>query len=571
MANNTTANCYVASYGNDANSGGQDSPFKTLAKALDLAKKGTVRHIVINGRLNERTEGSAGQETAFIIENTGSNQITISGDNKATLEARSCNGVIRCQGNVNIRFEHIIIKGGKYCLHIAQSKRKHHSEFTGIAPEEFFDKVKDIPLSELDDHCFCPLTDKERKGKALVTLGEGVSVTQSKNMGVFVGSDHVLDMHYDETSAVVFGKSILVIDGGEISENTGRGIIVAGSNNKCIMNGGFIVNNKKGGVLVSQWGRFEMNYGVISGNTCKGKYAETEGGGILVTDESIVEINGGTIGGNSAERGGGICLGGLYGSYGNLKINEGCIMENTADEGGGLYIGEESTLEIKDGLINLNIAKNGGGLYFTRNVEHGSYFISGGIITFNKAFEDGGGIYLGGGVLKITGDVKIMANTAYSHGGGILVGDFFESYPPAKLVLSDKAEISGNTAGSEEKATGNNDDERNRGGGICVNEGILQMRGGRISSNFAHAGGGVSFGEKSMYKDKESVIVFKFSGGHIFDNEADKGGGVYYVYYGKDRFEKSGGEISSNSPDDVLKEKYIWVDDFIKRKLSRLI
>jgi hypothetical protein len=554
---NDTANYYVAAYGNDANSGCPESPFKTLGKALGLAKKGTVRHIVISGGLNEQSEGSAGQETAFIIENTGSEQITLSGNNEATLEAKNCNGVILCQGNVNIRFEHLKIKGGNYCLHIAQLKREHRPEFIGITPKEFYDKVANIPFSKLDDYCFCPLTDKEQKTEALVTLGEGVIITKSKNMGIFVGADHVLDMHYDVTSAVVFGKSVLVIDGGVVSENTGRGIIIAGADNECIMNGGFVRNNQKGGVLVSQWGRFEMNNGEISGNICKGEYAETEGGGISVTGESIAEINGGIISMNSAERGGGICLGGLYGSYGNLKVNGGCIIENAADEGGGLYIGRESTLEIKDGTINLNTAKSGGGLYFSRDGEHSSYFISGGIISFNKAFENGGGIYLGGGVLKITGNANISANTAYSHGGGILVGDFFESDPPAKLVIADEAEISANTAGSEEKVTNNDDDERNRGGGICVTEGIIQMRGGRISGNSAHAGGGISFGEKSMYKDKNSAVNFDFLGGYILGNKADKGGGVYYVYYSKDRFKKSGGEIVLNSPDDVLREKYV--------------
>jgi hypothetical protein len=554
---NDTLGYYVAAYGNDANSGCPESPFRTLGKALELVQKGRVRHIVISGRLNEQSEGSAGQETAFVIENTGNKQITISGNHEAVLEAKNCNGVIRCRGNVNIRFEHLKIKGGKYCLHIAQPKREHRPEFTGITPEEFFDKVKNIPFAELDDCCFCPLTVKEEKTKALVTLGESVVVTKGQNAGVFVGADHVLDMHYDETSAVIFGKSVLVIDGGVVLENTGRGIIIAGAGNKCIMNSGFVGNNQKGGFMVSQWGRFEMNNGEISGNTCKGKYAETEGGGILVTGESTAEINGGIISRNSAERGGGICLGGLYGSYGNLKANGGCIIENTADEGGGVYIGKEATIEIKDGAINLNTAKNGGGLYFTRDGEHSSYFISGGIVSFNKAFEDGGGIYLGGGVLKITGNASISANTAYSHGGGILVGDFFQTTPPAKLVLAGEAEISANTAGSEEKTAGNDDDERNRGGGICVTEGILQMSGGRISGNSAHAGGGVSFGVKSIYKDKSSAVNFNLMGGYIWGNKADKGGGAYYVYYSRDRFKKSGGEITLNSPDDVVKEKYV--------------
>jgi len=104
----------------------------------------------------------------------------------------------------------------------------------------------------------------------------------------------------------------LIMNGGMIKDNFGRGVYLSGTS-QFTMNGGTISGNRTtahigGGVHVANQGTFTMNGGDIANNS-----STIAGGGIGFanngTDPSSITINGGTISGNEAPHGGGIGFG----------------------------------------------------------------------------------------------------------------------------------------------------------------------------------------------------------------------------------------------------------------------
>jgi hypothetical protein len=130
----------------------------------------------------------------------------------------------------------------------------------------------------------------------------------------------------------------------------------------------------------------------------------------------------------------------------------------------------------------------------------------------NGAEYEAGGIVVGfGGTLEMTGG-EISGNTGTgtgSSGGVYAVGAFTMS----------GGRISGNRGGY--------------GGGVGMDKSRFEMRGGTISDNLAHYGGG------GVYLDKSD---FEMEGGRISGNQAVNGAGVL----ARAGFEMSGGEISGN-------------------------
>ncbi len=129
----------------------------------------------------------------------------------------------------------------------------------------------------------------------------------------------------------------------------------------------------------------------------------------------------------------------------NLNMEGGTITENRSGHGGGLYSG--NTLIMTGGEITNNTATSrwGGGIY-QDGYSDGSV-ISGGLISGNTA-SDGGGIMSNAcnyqnRLLTITGDAKIINNTATSCGGGIYL------YCRGHLLVEGNARIENNTANSE--------------------------------------------------------------------------------------------------------------------------
>ena len=252
-----------------------------------------------------------------------------------------------------------------------------------------------------------------------------------------------------------------------------------------------------------------------------GGNASDNGGGIYFSSTDglgSLTMNGGEISGNKAAAGGGV-----YDDSGKFTMTAGTIGGNTATGyGGGIYFTASNTLKISSSAtISGNKAKDGGGIAKT---DHGFIEMDGGEISGNTATGTGGGIYSNsGGYVEISGGT-ISGNKATSYGGGIY------NWSAYGVKISGDAIIKKNTTGSN-------------GGGIFINSGSLDVKGGEISGNVANSGGGGIYFSSTSHS-------FEISGGTIggasdSDKNTAKNGGGVYVYAKNPKM--SGGAISGNT------------------------
>ncbi|MDE6705519.1 MAG: leucine-rich repeat protein [Treponemataceae bacterium] len=172
----------------------------------------------------------------------------------------------------------------------------------------------------------------------------------------------------------------------------------------------------------------------------------------------------------------------------NLVITGG----NASDNGGGIYI-EGSALTMKDCTVTGNTTKSGGGVYN----QGGEFTMTGGTISGNTASINGGGVFNNGGTFEMS-DGTISGNKAY-YGGGVYV-DNGGTFKMSDGTISDNTVTSG-------------------GGGVYIN---------RSASNFTMSGGAI--------ENNKVTYSYGYGGG---------------VYVSGGTFNKNGGTISGNTPDDV--------------------
>ena len=220
-------------------------------------------------------------------------------------------------------------------------------------------------------------------------------------------------------------SSTVIINNGTISECTAAikngGGLYATNSSTITISGGTISGCKGelGCGLYADNSTIEITDGTISG--CTG----LRGGG-LYANNSTVTISGGTISGCKVGAGGGL----FATNSSKITIRGGTISEcsTTLDtgKGGGLYA-ENSTLTISGGTIENNEAAHGGGVALTKStVKKDEQPIRNWTVVGNKAYQTGGGIWLGEDVkLDIShGSNRIYNNTADEHGADIcLEGD----------------------------------------------------------------------------------------------------------------------------------------------------
>ena len=195
----------------------------------------------------------------------------------------------------------------------------------------------------------------------------------------------------------------------------GGGVYVLGGTCN-ISSTGTVKNNSAtlcgGGVYVAS-GKCDI-YGTVQGNKAEGG----DGGGVYVASGKC-DIYG-TVQGNKAEGGDG---GGVYVAGGTCSIYaQSIIQENTATHsGGGVYVADSQSVFIA-GTIDSNIAnENGGGVCLISNA---SLELNGSIVNNSTATGsnpgNGGGIYCGSGCsLTLQSATVITGNKAYGQGGGI--------------------------------------------------------------------------------------------------------------------------------------------------------
>lgn len=239
------------------------------------------------------------------------------------------------------------------------------------------------------------------------------------------------------------------------------------------------------------------------------------------------------------------------------------IAYGTAGQGGGIYHAGDA-LKLDDVVVRNNAVTNeGGGIY-----------VAGPLTLTNSAVRDNTAWFAGGGLYIATGTVTLQSGQIYSNavtvsgdnraGGGVYVDQAMAAFIQ--------------TGGAVER--NRVDSALGDGGGIYVNAGRAELRGGAISSNtvndygggvfvnqagarFIQTGGSVegnqadydncggTSGGQTIHCNGGGVFVnegrAELSGGSIRNNTAGKDGGGVYVFQPGASFGQTGGSIEHNA------------------------
>ena len=236
-----------------------------------------------------------------------------------------------------------------------------------------------------------------------------------------------------------------------------------------------------GGVLVNSTGVFNLYGGEISGNYSSNKEATW-----------AVAYNGGAVNVN----------GGKFYMYGGVIKNNTAGTSKALSNGGAVYVGSKGTFTMTGGEITGNTAtRNGGGVA----VYNGTFTMSGDAkILNNSAKQDynsiehlGGGVYVGEkGTFTMSGNTSVEGNLARAgytdsnaQGGGVYVSN------GGTFTMNDNASIKSNTMTVQY----NNGLQTIQGGGVYVG-GTMNLNGGAIEDNTAHYEGG------GLYVDTKGTV-----------------------------------------------------------------
>ncbi|MDR1306128.1 MAG: hypothetical protein LBK74_00960 [Treponema sp.] len=546
---------FVSARGSDDSDGlSETAPFKTLAQAVAAASAqntqddSPVRTIVVLGALDGEGEPLIDEASVFCIQDSGPAEITIRGRNGAKL----------------------LGPGRDFVL-------------TGSPPE--LQTADGKPL-ELDSGDY-------RKGKRVISvlgnsrirfadieISRGITENHGGGLLVAGGASVIMESGVIRSNASTWGGGVFVIDygsfilrGGSISGNTASiGGGAAFLRGICLMDEGDITGNAgvHGGGLWAGYG----STAVFTGGEIAGNEASDYGGGIVVYEASLTLAGNSLVRNNKAPRGGGlfICHTGFLPGQG-VTMNGGVIEDNETggyggesyNGGGGVY--SDGVFAMHGGVIRRNRALGdyytgyGGGIFIGRGK---SFFFSGGSIEENYAEQDGGGIYADEKsemlAVKRSFTAGIVKNRA-AFGGGI-------------YILRASVTLLGGNIG-ENRAV-------HSGGGVVVDGGTLEMRGGEISGNVvegarvmtdrgevrhgARQGGGVLLYQRGVFRLYDGTLkgnvaglgdavmagpngFFEMSGGEIRDSEKQP-----VVVDPKGRFEQSGGSIEG----DVIRPVNEW-------------
>ena len=186
----------------------------------------------------------------------------------------------------------------------------------------------------------------------------------------------------------------------------------------CVGTGTLGGSNASGGsIRIGAYTNATLYGGTLTGNTVSG-----DGGAVSVTGRnSGFTMQGGTITGNSASAGGGI-----HATSGSVTINGGVISNNRAtNNGGGIYASSGAKFHLNGGEIQNNVATEaGGGVYcsnlYSQNTGRCEFY--GGTISGNTA-KQGGGAYVRVCYIGYR-NCRITDNTAAEAGGGLYLFPF---------------------------------------------------------------------------------------------------------------------------------------------------
>ena len=241
-------------------------------------------------------------------------------------------------------------------------------------------------------------------------------------------------------TGTVFNLSGGTITGNQAS-STGGGVYVS-TNGTFNMTGGAISKNhadKYGGGLWANLATVTLDAGEVSGNS-----VPTSGGGVVAANKSTVNLGKDLkVTGNTAKAAAGLLCqgravltvdgsevsgnistalgGGLYVSTNSTTIVKNAYFHDnqSGSNGGGLYCNQNAILQVENTRIESNTAVAGGGVF-----NRGNTTIQGGIVSGNKAENDGGG--LGSYKMSYNGGLFVDGTTISDNScGGRGAGIFF--------------------------------------------------------------------------------------------------------------------------------------------------
>ena len=186
----------------------------------------------------------------------------------------------------------------------------------------------------------------------------------------------------------------------------------------------------------------------------------------------VITTNFGTLNSN----GGGIWFAGA-GPLSEVVLDDSRVVNNgTLQDGGGIFVGRGRVRLTRNSIVSSNTAANGGGI---AGINSASVVVDSSVVTANTAYFNGGGIYLQKATVNIgdSGGLGLPAavanNLAGADGGGIYLRTRAGSSSLGTVALTS---ISGNQAG--------------RGGGIFLDDAWMLLYQADISLNTASREGG---------------------------------------------------------------------------------
>ena len=362
---------YVKADGSDRNNGlSEETPFRSLFKAVVMAAGTPIKNITVVGTLDLNSEQSTNKERVFLIQGMEKAPILIQGkksdsDPAVLSAAESGRRAVLIKGNVTVRFENIEISGG-------------------------------------------------------ISSDDGGGLYIEPGSSVILGKDAIIRNNQADGiggGVVIAPGASLYIDGGKIFDNrsalVGGGISIMGANSILVITDGEISDNHSqggGGIAVFQESRF-----IFSGGTIKENTAIIAGGGVIVNQQGSFTMEGGMIRGNrSSGSGGGVALMGRS----SFVLEDGEIQGNRAAEHGGGIAGDDTgSITVKGGFISANRAADRGGGIFTA----GPFVKSAGKIYGNDMPEDAANIASSGAAIFILYDDGMYKTRETSVGDGLIL------------------------------------------------------------------------------------------------------------------------------------------------------
>ena len=325
------------------------------------------------------------------------------------------------------------------------------------------------------------------------TAGFGGGISARGNSTLTISNGEIIDNHAVHGGGVRIEHSTMVLQGGEIINNT-AGLTTSGS----------------GGGIGAVGSNITMHSGLISGNI-----AGVDGGGIALLNASIGTTS-------------------IFTMYGGEISDNHTVFDGPWNEGGGgVKLESYVTFNMHGGKI----------------VDNSSVMFGGGVFVYNATFNmfDGAvvanneGVW-GGGVSLLTQTLFQLTNTAsFTMNGGEISGNAANGLGGGVLVFATPGSagstftMSGGTIGGDTPKEANT---ATNGGGVNIDgAGTFTMNGGKIMGNVATgSGGGIDF---------NGISPFTMNGGEISDNQATWGGGV--MIRPNRTFNMNNGEISDNT------------------------